>query len=134
MRSAPGPDRTDGLRFRKAQVNRSLTLAFVVFATAGGLVGCEDENRSGFKSDPNPRTTPEVAASGVDPRARKAAELMLREVQFEGGADPFFVSWQGCSKNDSLVYKASGLNASGERVKIVVCCGWALRGCTVRVP
>src|SRR5690348_11182624 len=89
-----------------------------------------------FKPDPNPKVAAPAATSDQLPPghpARAAAELMLRDVSITSG-DPFAVSWRGCSKNDALIYSAEGTNAAGNRVKVVVYCGWLLRGCTVRVP
>ena len=40
----------------------------------------------------------------------------------------------GCDENDGVAYDATATNAQGNRVRLVVCCGLVLKGCTVRSP
>lgn len=96
------------------------------------LLACNDPP-VGPQPDPHPQVTAE-ASQDVDVRARQAAEISMRDVHFHGGGDPFFISWRGCSHNDTIMYEADGLGANGQRVQFVVCCGLVFRGCTVRIP
>ena len=41
-------------------------------------------------------------------------------------------SWSGCGNDDQVAYDVTATNSRGNRVGIVVCCGWALKGCTIR--
>jgi hypothetical protein len=47
---------------------------------------------------------------------------------------PYLASWYGCSEKDAVAHEATATNAAGERVSVVVCCGYPFKGCTVRVP
>lgn len=47
--------------------------------------------------------------------------------------DAMFAGYNGCSKGDSVYYEATATNPAGKRVDMLVCCGLALRACTVRV-
>jgi hypothetical protein len=41
---------------------------------------------------------------------------------------------RGCGEGDKVAYKVEGKNHKGEAVKGTVCCGWPLKGCTLRTP
>lgn len=47
---------------------------------------------------------------------------------------PYLASWHGCSDSDGVAHEAKATNAAGQRVSVTVCCGYALKGCTVRTP
>ncbi len=42
------------------------------------------------------------------------------------------MAWQGCDRNDAVGFEMTATNAQGERVDIMVCCGWPFKGCTIR--
>lgn len=44
----------------------------------------------------------------------------------------FFVSWRGCGKDDDAAFNATGVNATGNRVDLIICAGWPFKGVTVR--
>lgn len=48
------------------------------------------------------------------------------------GTEAAFPSWSGCDERDAVAFDVSAVNAAGRRVSAVVCCGWPLKGCTVR--
>lgn len=43
-------------------------------------------------------------------------------------------AWYGCSDKDAVAHEATATNAAGQRVSVVVCCGYPFKGCTVRLP
>lgn len=42
-------------------------------------------------------------------------------------------TWFGCSDKDVVAYEVSGKNPKGVSAEATVCCGWPLKGCTMRV-
>ena len=38
----------------------------------------------------------------------------------------------GCDKHDAAGFKVEGINPNGMKVDAMVCCGWILKGCTMR--
>ncbi len=43
----------------------------------------------------------------------------------------FFVSWQGCGRDDAVAYEMTGENVKGQNVDLIVCAG-LLKGVTFR--
>lgn len=39
----------------------------------------------------------------------------------------------GCAKEDAAGFDVAATNPRGQRVALLVCCGWPFKGCTVRV-
>jgi prepilin-type N-terminal cleavage/methylation domain-containing protein len=42
------------------------------------------------------------------------------------------VRLQGCAEDDDVAYEIEAKNPAGEGVMLTVCCGWPLKGCTIR--
>ena len=44
----------------------------------------------------------------------------------------FFITFRGCSKEDSAKYSARAKNPKGKEVDLIICAGWPFKGVTVR--
>ncbi len=69
---------------------------------------------------------PEKAVSTL--RAMGFSEIKVTD------SHQYFASWHGCDEKDGVAHEASATNAAGQKVNVVVCCGYVLKGCTVRTP
>lgn len=41
-------------------------------------------------------------------------------------------AWNGCSESDDVAFDVAATNPAGQRIKATVCCGYMLKGCTIR--
>lgn len=65
-------------------------------------------------------------------RPRRAVEASgFRFVTVRSGNA--FASWHGCGSDDAISYTVDAVNVQGEKVRLLVCCGF-LKSCTVRIP
>ncbi len=46
--------------------------------------------------------------------------------------DVTFLSMRGCGSGDAAAFQAKARNPLGAEVPVNVCCGWPLKGCTIR--
>lgn len=78
-----------------------------------------------------------VAGATCSPGPDKATAALrahgFRDVAITG-THRVTAEWYGCSEQDAVAHEATATNPAGERVALVVCCGWPLKGCTVRTP
>ena len=44
----------------------------------------------------------------------------------------WFVSMDGCSGGDGVSFDCMAVNPKGDRVNVLVCCGYPFKGCTAR--
>lgn len=43
-----------------------------------------------------------------------------------------WASWSGCSKEDDVAFKCTATNPGGNKVKLIVCSNWLMKGSTIR--
>lgn len=61
-------------------------------------------------------------------------DQILRAIEAQGYSSPVISGYAvfGCSKEDSVSRYFSAVNAKGDRVEGVVCCGLVFKDCTIR--
>lgn len=63
-------------------------------------------------------------ARAVEKQGYRNVEIVSKHI--------FFVAWRGCGTDDDAAFNATGTNAVGEQVDLIVCAGWPFKGVTVR--
>jgi len=73
------------------------------------------------------------ACSPIDENDAKQAAVKqnYKDVQILS-RDWFLVGVRGCDSHDALKFEAKATNVHGDRVNLLICSGWILKGMTVR--